>query len=290
MAQLIRLIFKPILFVFHSLPNFIKDSVARLIGFLWFDLLRIRRKTAIENVKKAYPKLSDSEATAMARKSLYHMGKTVTEFFSLPFLKRDDFDEIFEFQGLEKVEKALSENKCVFLWSAHIGNGDLGVSALSQKCLKIHLISKIFKTKWMNDLWFSSRRKHGTKFIAPKKSSYEILKALKAKEIVIFVLDQYTGPPNGIEAQFFGHPAGTAFGPALFAQRSKSPVLLIYTYRSGPKKHVITCSDPIPFEEKENKDKTLLHMTQVYNDKIEEAVRAHPEQWMWIHRRWKRGF
>ena len=115
------------------------------------------------------------------------------------------------------------------------------------------------------------------------------MKALKANGIVAFVNDQFMGPPLGVEVDFFGEKAGTAMGLALFAMKSKVPVIPFYTFRNANGVHVCRCGDEIPFDELENKDDTIKHMTQKYTKVIEDIVREHPENWMWVHRRWKKG-
>ena len=277
-------------YVIYQMPFIVHQGIAWGIGIFWFDILRIRRNDAIKNVKRVFPDITDQQATKMARKSLYHMGLTLTEFFSMPFLWEKEFREMYDVEGEEHLKQAYGENKGVFIMSVHLGNGDLGTAALASWGYRVSIISKIFKTKWLNDLWFSSRQAKGVEFIPPRKSSYEILKALKANKGVIFVLDQYTGPPNGILTTFFGYETGTAAGLALFAQRSGAPVVPVYTYRTGPLKHKIIVEPPIEFEEKGEKDETLRHMTEKYNRVVEKAILKAPEQWMWVHRRWKMGF
>ena len=279
-----------IAWVIHHLPYKVHQAIAWSIAIIWFDILRIRRKDAIKNVSRVFPEMSRDEQRIMARKSLYHMGLTLTEFYSMPFLWEKEFREIFDIEGEEILIKARDEGKGALLMSLHLGNGDFGSAALASWGYKIHIISKVFQSKWLNDLWFSARKAKGVHFIAPRKSSYEILKALKKNEFVIFVLDQYTGPPNGILTEFFGIETGTAAGMALFAQRSKAPVIPIYTYRKGPYKNQIVVKPPIEFEEQEDKEKTLRYMTEKYNRAIEKAILVRPEQWMWVHRRWKWGF
>ncbi len=272
------------------MPYWVHATIAWFIGLMWFDVLRIRRDVAIKNIKRVFPEKSDKEATQMARKSLFHMGLTLTEFFSMPFLWKDDFRSMYEVDGEEKFREAFEKNNGVFVLSMHLGNGDLGTAALASWGYPMHIISKVFQSKWLNNLWFSSREAKGVHFIPPRKSTYEILKALKKNHAVVFVLDQYTGPPNGILTEFFGKETGTAVGLALFAQRSQAPVVPMFTVRTGKKKHKIYVFDPIEFEEKENKEETMRFMTEKYNRVVEKAILMAPEQWMWVHRRWKMGF
>ncbi len=281
---------KTFAFFIHIQPLFVKRFLGVVIGIIWFDLLRIRRTVAIKNILRVYPDMSQVQAKKLARKSLIHMGYTLVEFCSMPFLDESSVKSMFTVEGREKLETALKKNKGVLLLSAHIGNGDLATAALSYLGFQMCLVSKIFKVKWLNDFWFSSREKHGSRFIAPRRSSYEILKALKRNKIVVFILDQYTGPPNGIVTEFFGIKTGTAFGPALFAQRSNTEVLSAFSYRKKFGQHVIKVSDPIKYETVGSKDDLLRKNTQLFNSSIERMIKDKPEQWMWIHRRWKQAW
>lgn len=271
--------------VFYLIP-----IVGNVIGFLWFDLLRIRRQVAIENVALAFPELPASEHLRIARASLRHMGKTLIEYFWLPLMEKEDFEKYFEIRGAEIVERCLAQRKGVYFLCLHIGNGDLSTAAVSRRGWPVSLISKVFKTKWLNEVWFKWRGRHGTQFISPEKSSFEILRSIKGNRIVIFVLDQFMGPPIGCKTTFFGRETGTAMGLAVMADRTGSPVIPVSTYRRSDGHHVIEFFEPIPWSTLDvglSRDENIRAMTQVYTDKIEEIVRSHPEQWMWIHRRWK---
>ena len=280
------LLFIPFYLV-YILPTPVQEFLGRLIGLFWFDILRIRRKTAIQNIKLAYPQLKHSEAVQMARQSLIHMGYNIIEIFCFPFLNCETILKNSKFQDLNKLEKALEQKRGVFLLTAHVGNGDYATAGFSCQGLKMNLISKEFKSKGLNNFWFRVRKKFGTQMIAPKKSSYEILKALKRQETVIFVLDQYTGPPNGIVTEFFGKKTGTALGLALLAQRAGAVIVPAFTYRKSFGEHVIQILDPVPWIETANPDEAILVNTQKYCDVVEGMIRQHPEQWMWVHRRWK---
>ena len=120
-------------------------------------------------------------------------------------------------------------------------------------------------------------------------NAFEIFKALKKNSMVAFVVDQFMGKPFGIATQFFGKRTGSAYGLALFAQKTKSPIVPVYTYEGSDKKmHVVfePVIDINPFIV-EDKTQSLQNITQHFCDKVEEIIRRHPEQWMWVHRRWK---
>lgn len=274
-------------YIIFILPYSVRKGVGVLIGLLWFDVLRIRRKIAIENIKKAFPEWSEVQVLKTARRSLVEQGYLITDFAEMAFISEEKLKQKVKLKNRHYLDEALKQNKGVFLLALHMSNGDYGIASLAAHGYPVHLITKRFKSQWLDDLWFRIRGRFGTTFIADRNSSYDILKVVRAKEIVIFVLDQNMGPPLGVRTNFFGHPTGTAVGLALFARKTQVPVIPTYAQREPDGSLVVTCLPSIPFEEKTDKDDTLQFMTQKYTDKIEEIVKTCPEQWLWIHRRWK---
>ena len=289
MKAFVSFLFKSVAFLVSSLPMKLQLFLGDCIGWLWFDVLRIRRKIIFSNLKVAFPDKSKRDKIRIGRASCCNMGRGLIEFTRIPFLKPDEKSiDLFEFRGLEYLDSAKSQGKGVCLLSLHLGNGDFGVAGLAIKGVRLHLISKQFKIQWINDLWFGLRESLGTKFIPPRNSSYGVLKALRAKEPVVFVQDQFMGPPIGLKTTFFGKETGTAMGLAIMVQRTGAPVLPIYTYREDSGKTVVIFEKPLEFDKIEDKEEKILHITQKCNDKLEDLVRKKPEQWMWVHRRWKR--
>lgn len=281
--------------ILRACPESLRIFFGRVLGWIWFDVLRVRRQVAIDNIRQAYPELNRSQATQLARRSLEHMGRGLIEFALFPGFTLAEAESRFVFEGEEHMRAALAQGRGVLMLSLHLGNGDFTVAALSRRGYKINLISKLFRAQWLNELWFGMRAAHGTRFIAPEKSSFEILKSLRRGEIVAFVLDQFMGPPIGCRTTFFGRETGTAMGLAIMAERTGAPVVPSYTYRLDDGRHVCRFEAPIPWNPQalskvhdQGPDAhAVAAMTQVYTSKIEEIIRRHPEQWMWIHRRWK---
>jgi len=257
-----------------------------LIGLLWFDVFRIRRNVAVENVGIAFPEMSREERTKLARASLRHMGRTLVEFALFPFLTKKKIARDFVFENFEIADEVLKAGKGGLMLTLHLGNGDFATAAMSQMGYPLSLISKEFKAPWLNEMWFGMRKNHGTQFISPEKSSFEILRALKRNRLVIFVLDQFMGPPVGVRTRFFSKETGTAAGLATIAIRTGVPVLPCYTYRRADGVHVARFERPVHLDDRLS-EQNITVLTQAYTDKLESIVRRHPEQWMWIHRRWK---
>jgi len=286
LKYLVRKTVKAIFFIVYILPRKLQYVLGWCIGVLWFDILRIRRKVIFENLDKAYPDMPKSEKTQIGRASCVNLGMTYIEFMRLRFIGKQHLDE-FKIFGIEHLRAAQKKEKGVCLLTLHLGNGDYACAGFALMGNPLMLISKEFKTKWLNDVWFDMRKRFGMTFIKPKRSSYDILKSLKNNKTVIFVMDQFMWPPTGVETTFFGHRTMSALGLAVMAQRADSPVVPIYTYRNKLGETEIHFFEEIPFVEKASKQETLAYMTQVYQDKLEEFVRKHPDQWLWVHKRFK---
>ncbi|MBX2993559.1 MAG: lysophospholipid acyltransferase family protein [Bdellovibrionaceae bacterium] len=280
---------KVIGFWMNLCPRWLQKAVAWTLGFLWWDLLRLRRFTIYRNLTIVFPDLSKEEKKRIARESLYWMGYNFLEFLKLPQLGPKSVRQRAVFNNIENYEAARAQGKGVYFLSLHLGNGDVGTAMMTMAGIPCHLISKKFKQKWLNDFWFGVREMKGTKFIDPhgRKTPFEILKAVNAGEVVIFVLDQFMGKPYGIDSTFFGRRTGTAYGLALFALKTGSPVVPVYTVTDKDGRLQIYFDRPIPQISEENRDLQIAQMTAEYNRALERIILRHPEQWMWVHRRWK---
>ncbi len=273
------------------LPRKAIRFLGSLLGVLWFDIFRFRRKIVLSNLDIAFPEMAEKEKIKIGRRSVYELGSNFLEFFTLPALNQKWVRKNAVYEGVEHVENAIKKNKGVYLLSMHIGHGDMGASLISMLGIEVYLISKFFKTKWFNDFWFYLRSGQGVKFIEPHglQTPFEILKAIKNKSSVIFVLDQFMGRPYGVPTLFFGKKTGTAYGLALFYLKTKSPIVPVYTYEGNDGKVHLVFEPELKLDSliSEDKDKTIAALTQNFTDQIEKIVRRYPEQWMWVHRRWK---
>lgn len=272
-------------FLFYG-PAFVRKALAYFLAFLWFDVLRLRRQVIDENMKIAFPSWTAAKRRRMGRKNLRHLGLNFVEYSFMPWLSRRNYERYFVFENAPLFEEALSRGKGVLLLTLHLGNGDLACAGLSLRGYPVVMVSKFFKIKWLNDLWFGMRERLGTRFVAPRDSSFALLKSLKQGRAVIIPLDQFTGPPIGVRTTFFGHETGTAAGLAVMAERSGAPVISVYTYRREDGRHVVRFAHEMPV--RLAPDETVEAITQRFNDELQRFVVQHPDQWMWIHRRWKK--
>jgi KDO2-lipid IV(A) lauroyltransferase len=287
MRYLILLPVKLLGLFLHLMPAWFKRLCGDFVGILWFDVVRLRRGLVLENLAIAFPEWDGKRRLRVGRESMRNIGRAFVDLLTLPWIDERWMHRYVTFHGMDNYERAKSAGDGVLFLSLHMGSGDLAISMLSLAGVDMHVISKKFKARLANDLWFGLRRSHGTNYIDHRDSTAAIFKALRRNGVVVFVMDQYAPPSIGIPATFFGRETGTGFGLALFAGKKRLPVLPVYAYRDEAGKHHIVIGEEIPLEPKETRQETLAHMTECYNRALEEIIRRHPEQWMWLHRRWK---
>lgn len=272
------------------LTPWIRKGLSWFLMWLWMDALKFRNFTVFRNLQIAFPQMPKEEKIKIAHQSLRNLADSFFAFLLLPLRGKSWMEKSVIFEGLDNFEKAKTIGGGVLGLSLHLGPGDVACAMLSVRGIPVNLISKKFKQKFLNQFWFGVRERMGTKFIDPhgRETPFQILSGLKKKELVIFVLDQFMGRPFGIPTKFFGRKTGTAYGLALFALKTKAPVLPLYCFWDSFGKLHVVFGQIISSEVKSLvRDQQILELTQRYNDTLEEIVKKHPEFWMWIHRRWK---
>jgi len=275
--------------VFSIIPWSFNIFFAKVFAFLWVDVFSIRKKIVHANLDIVFKNLTPEQKNQLMKKSLIALARSFFDVMRIPSLTSEWIDQSVILHGAEKIKK---EQGYLFL-SLHLGSGDLGAAVVSHKLKPLSLISKRFKNQFLDQFWFSLRTKSQTEFIDAhaKNNAFEILKALKNKRGVVFVLDQFMGKPYGIASTFFGRTTGTAYGLSLFAQKTKAPVVPLYTYWDNQQKLNIVFGDVIQIEDliDDSIDQNLVNqrITNRFNSVLESIICQHPDQWMWVHRRWK---
>ncbi|MEI7974078.1 MAG: lysophospholipid acyltransferase family protein, partial [Bdellovibrio sp.] len=217
----------------HESPLWMKKLTSRFLAWLWWDVMKFRILVAHRNLRQAFPLLSRQERFALAKRSLVQLCGNFIDLLMVPAMDQDGLRKYVQWEGEEHLRQAFREKKGVLLLGLHMDSGDAAVACLALRGYSIHLITKRFKSPWMDRFWFSMRRKSGAHYIEAhgKQTAYDILKALKKNECVAFVNDQQMGPPYGMKTKFFGRHTGTAYGLALFALKTRAPIIPVYILR-----------------------------------------------------------
>ena len=175
MRSLLIWVAKGFSYFIFILPKWVHLILGDAVAYLWWGILRVRRDVVLSNLKLAYPDMQPLERKKIAWKSMQNLGRGAIEYFKFPFLSKKNIKNWVRFEGEEHIEAALKKGKGVCLLSLHTGNGDFALAGLSLADYPICLISKEFKIKWLNELWFSLRGRLGMTFIPPRNSSFSVI-------------------------------------------------------------------------------------------------------------------
>lgn len=274
-------------------PNSRKKARAfgEFLGWLWIDVLGVRRGVIAQNLEIAFPFMEAKEKQEIGRLSVRRMAGDFSEVLIIPQIHQKWVEENIVLEGEENLKAAQALGKGVYVLTLHLRSGDIAAAVLSFLGHRLHLISKKIKTRWLNDLWFHFRGGQGVKYIDAHsdKTAFEILRAIKSKEMVIFVADQFIGRPFAVETRFFNRKTGTPYGLALFYLKTRSPVVPIYSYEGSDNKLHIVIEKALDLESLVTSDQNenIRRLTQKFNDVMEQIITQHPKDWMWVHRRWK---
>ena len=148
-------------------------------------------------------------------------------------------------------------------------------------------VARVQNNPYLNKLIENARGRYGNSLIYKKGALKGILSVLKKKGVVGILMDQAVIKDEGFIVDFLGRGAWTTKMPALIARKTGAPVLPVFLHRDG-KKHVMTIHPEIKLSENEDPEKAIIEDTRAFTSYIEAYIKQHPEEWLWIHRRWKR--
>jgi Kdo2-lipid IVA lauroyltransferase/acyltransferase len=257
------------------------------LGGLLYRVNRKRRLIAIENLQKAFPEKPMSEIISLARKVYVNLVSIFFEFMHLgDFRTREKVLSRTELVNWGALDKSLQKGRGVIVITSHFGNWEL--EGAMTCALGGHLNAIYFQqSNFLADSYFNMiRQKAGLSLIYKKYAFRGTLKALGKNEIVAFLSDQDAGGRDGVFVNFFNRPASTFKGPVYFALKTGAPVLLASLVRVEKFRYKFILEE-IPMISTGDLEKDILTNTQSWSTRLEELIRTHPEQWFWVHRRWK---
>ena len=280
------ILLKAIAWFFAALPESIALAVGRGLGWIYGNVIRYHRKDAIMAVERGFPDLSSAEVHQLVQRMYGNLGMNIVDMFRLSRLTDVALDEKFELFGGEYIDKALEANKGALMLNAHLGSWEM-LAALSPRLgYPLSVVAKDLKGPGVNDYFNSLRSQFGVKVIPAKNAARSCLRALRNNELIGFMLDQNMIDKEGVFVDFFGKPACTTPGLAILSMQSEAPVLPIFIHRTGRGLHQINVYPPVPPPVSREKE-DIRAATQEYTRIIEEEIRKYPDQWIWLHRRWR---
>jgi len=272
--------------MFRYLPYGMAIFFAKLIAWKLAVILRLRRKVAIGNLNRAFPEKSSAEIASIYRRCWSHFLQVGVEMARIPTLDDREIEKRMDSSQDSVIKEVLSRGKGAIVVSAHFGNWELMGAGMVAEGFDITFIvtsqSNRYVDEWMNKM----RLAGGIKTANRKDAVKAILKVLKSNEVVAIMCDQDAGRA-GIFTEFFGQPASTPRGPALFHLKTGAPIVFSSAMRGNDGRYVVVFEEMIFDELTGDRDNDELIIMQKISARLEHEIRAYPDQWLWLHRRWK---
>ncbi len=277
-----------------NLSTQIKQLPVSLAGRILYRCLPYRRAIVKSNIDQVFAdKLSSQEKTHLAIAFYSHLATSIKETIQLRFMSEKSLKERVEVRGHERMLAVAAENRGVLVLTAHVGNWEFapigGILNFKQFQGQFHFIRRTLGFKAIERFLFRRYYQAGLHVIPKKNSLQQVCDALEQNHAVVFVLDQHASLVNrdGVAAEFFGKKAGTYRSLASFSRHTGVPVVPAAGYRLPNGRHVLEFHEPIEWKEYDSAQESIYRNTLAYNEALEKIILARPEQWMWLHKRWK---
>jgi KDO2-lipid IV(A) lauroyltransferase len=271
-----------------TLPRPLARTVGVGLGQLVYLLHGKLRRVGMRNLAMALPEKSAREHRKIVRAVFASLGRQFAEICLFPRYTRENVSQVVTYDGFENFDRASERGKGVLFLTGHVGGWELSAFAHSLYGHPLHFVMRPLDNPYLDALVRRYRTRYGNTPILKDDPVRELLRAMKVGGTVGILMDTNMTPPEGVFVDFFGIPACTASGLARIALRTDAavvpgftvwdPVLRKYRLRFDPAVKVIRTSD---------NEADILANTQLFTKIIEDFVRRYPDQWLWVHRRWK---
>jgi len=259
------------------------------LGKIWYGLDHYHRRIAYENMWHAFKQEKNSvELKQMVRANFVQLVRMVLEIPSLLKLNRNNIDTYVEIHGQHHLEKALSQGRGVLMITAHLGNWELLGLPISLKFgLPLTVLVRPLDFSPMDRVITAIRSRTGNRMLDKDKSAAEVSGLLQNNQIVGILMDQNSSWYEGVYTPFFGRTACTNKGPAMLAMRYNAVVVPIFNVRQKDGRYRIIINPPVDLVRSGNISADIIANTARFNQIIETHIRMAPDNWLWVHRRWR---
>lgn len=270
------------------LPRGVAIRAGKMVGALAHAVLPHLRRHAEINLRLAFPDSSEAERDRIKRGVFRNLGRLLGEIGQFQRLDRKKIESIVVYEGLENYLEAARRGRGVILLTGHIGCWELSVFAHSIYGYPMSFLKRNVDNPLVERLAESYRSRFGNRGIDKKNSVREILKTLKSGGVVGILADLNASREEGVFVEFFGRQASTTAGVATLALRTGAAVLPGYLiWDEASRIHRLHFEPPIETIDTGNQKEDVVANTQRYAAALEAVIRRHPDQWLWIHRRWR---
>jgi Kdo2-lipid IVA lauroyltransferase/acyltransferase len=273
---------------FGILPRPVAQPAAQAFAWCGFHLAHRQRRAGMKNLALAFPQMSDEERIRILRGCFQNIGRLLVEFSHFPQLNRENITSYVVVDGFEHYQESASRGRGIIYLTGHVGAWELGSFSQSIFGYPLKFVVRPIANARVEQLISQYRMLGGNAPIHRRNAAREILQALRNNEAVGILFDQNTTRDEGVFANFFGIPAATTPAIATFALRTGAavvPAFLIWDEKIH--KHRLTFEPALTLIETGDRARDIVANTNRFNQVLERYVRTYPDQWLWIHRRWK---
>ena len=269
------------------LPHPLARGVCGFLATVSYGLWPRLRRVGLFNLRMAFPEWSEEERRRVLRRLFQHFGRMLADFAHFPRWKRDNIESLIVYDGFENFARAASRGKGVLFLTAHFGNWELGSFAHGVYGYPCNFVVREMDNPLMNDLINRYRCGSGGKAIEKGDFARDILRSFQNGEAVGVLFDQNMLPGEGVFVEFFGRLACTTTGPARVARKAGVPIVLGLVIWDAKLKKYRLRFDRVDWINSSDPEEEILANTANFTRLIEQYVRRYPDQWLWVHRRWK---
>lgn len=272
--------------LFSALPYPVIQRLGAGLGWFLGRVVRHRRAIVREALARSLPERTAAERERIADGMYRHLATLVLECLHFAGRRAGEFVTRADVVGRENLEAVRSRGGGALLLMGHIGNWELTGPAYAQMWRPVNVVVRPIQNRAINDYWRKARATLELSLLPREDALRDCMKALKRRETVALVLDQNMRRHRGIFVDFFGRPACTTPGLALLSVATRTPVLPIFMLRLADGRHQLHLLPPIE-PPPDRSEESIRVATQHYTRVLEDIIRAHPDQWTWIHKRWR---
>ncbi|MGE5736513.1 MAG: lysophospholipid acyltransferase family protein [Acidobacteriota bacterium] len=270
------------------LPRPVARAAGIGLGQLVYLLHGKLRRVGMRNLQLAFPEKSAHERRRILRGEFTSLGRQLAEVCLFPSYTRENVTKIVVYDGFENFERAEARGKGVIYLTAHLGGWELSAFSHSIQGHPLHVVMRSMDNPFLDRFITHLRTMHGNRAVDKDNFVRGLLSAMKAGETVGILMDTNMTPPQGVFVDFFGIPACTASGLARIALRTDAAVVPGFTiWDRELRKYRLRFDPALALIRTGDEEADIVANTALFTKVIEQYVRRYPDQWLWVHRRWK---
>lgn len=269
------------------MPRRLARSVCVVLAALSYAFWPRLRRVGLFNLRIAFPDWADGQRRKVLFAQFLSLGRMLADFAHFPQLNRENIERLIIYDGFENYDEARRQGRGIIFLTAHFGNWELGSFAHGIYGYPCNFVVREMDNPLIDELINRYRCASGGHAIEKREFARQTLRAFERNEAVGILMDQNMLAGEGTFVDFFGLPASTTTGPARVARKTGAPVILgLVIWDSKLKKYRLRF-DRIDWIKCQDPEKEIEMNTANFTRRIEEYIRRYPDQWLWVHRRWK---